>query len=54
MEKKAEKALKYYKGYEGKSPAESNAIDAEFQRIKSVVEEQKTEEKLHISDLCEY
>ncbi|XP_055304279.1 uncharacterized protein LOC129569467 [Sitodiplosis mosellana] len=47
---KAEDALKFYKGYEGKNEQEDNAIDKEFKRLKLIANERKTEEKLQTSD----
>lgn len=51
--KEAEKALKYYKGYKGKTLEECHAFSAEFQRLSGVIEQQKTQEKLKFYDLCE-
>ncbi|XP_055304280.1 facilitated trehalose transporter Tret1-like, partial [Sitodiplosis mosellana] len=47
---KAEAALKYYNGFKGKSKQEDDALYKEFERLKSIVNERKTEEKLQASD----
>lgn len=52
LKKKAENALKFYKGIEGKNEKESNAIRNEFERLKSIASERKTEEKLQLADIC--
>lgn len=49
---KAEDALKFYKGYEGASKQEDDAIFKEFDRLKLIAYERKTEEKLQASDFC--
>lgn len=46
----AEKSLKYYKGYKGSSKEEEMAFYKEFERLKLIATEQKTEEKLQLSD----
>lgn len=51
--KEAENALKYYKGYKGKSLEESRALTLEFQRLKNVIEQQRLEKRLQLNDLCE-
>lgn len=51
---KAESALKYYKGYKGKSSIEDDALFKEFERLKAISCEQKIDEKLHASDFCKY
>lgn len=50
---KAEKALKYYKGFKGKSEKEENAINYEFERLKSVAMKQKLNNKFQWSEVCE-
>lgn len=52
--KKAEKALKYYKGYKGGSSEEDMAILKEFEKLKAIVSEQKQEPKLRLADFCTY
>lgn len=53
FEQKAIDSLKYYKGYQGNSGKEDNAIDAEFDRMKSISEQQKSSnQKLVLADLC--
>lgn len=49
---KAEAALKFYKGYKGKSQKEEIALYEEFERLKSIACERKTEEELQFSDFC--
>lgn len=49
---KAEKALKYYKGYKGDSEKEDDAIFKEFERLKAIVTEQKQEEKFVAAEFC--
>lgn len=44
----------YYNSYKGKTEAEVNAFNTEFERMKSIAQEQKTDEKLHFSDFSEY
>lgn len=51
--KKAESALKFYKGCDGKDAAEANALNAEFDRLKSIANERKIDEKTHLSDFRE-
>lgn len=48
----AEAALKFYKGFTGKTPYENDAIHIELERLISVEREQKTEEKLRVADFC--
>lgn len=50
----AKDSLKYYKGYQGKSEAEIDAFNAEFERMKSIAQEQKIDDKLRLRDLSEY
>lgn len=52
--KKAEKALKYYKGYKGSNNEEDMAIIKEFEKLKAIVNEQKQGTKLRFSDFCMY
>lgn len=49
---KAEQALKFYKGYKGGSEQEDDAILKELERLKSIANERKTEEKIRASDFC--
>lgn len=49
----AQGALMYYKSYKGKTEAEINAFNAEFERMKTIAHEQKIDEKLHFSDFSE-
>lgn len=51
---RAENALKYYEGYEGKSAAEDDALFKEFEKLKAISCEQKIDEKLHAADFCKY
>lgn len=51
---KAEKALKFYKGFKGKGEPEENAINDEFERLKSVAMKQNAEDKFQASNVCEY
>lgn len=48
----AEDALKYYKGYTGKSVEENIALNDELLRLQQTVIERKAEEKLKASDIC--
>lgn len=52
FEQEARNSLKYYKGYQGNSKEEDNAIDAEFDRIKSIANQQKSNKKIVLADLC--
>lgn len=52
FEQEAKNSLKYYKGYQGNSEKEDNAIDAEFDRIKSISKQQKSNQKIVLADLC--
>lgn len=52
--KKAEIALKWYKGYKGKDPLEDRAIAKELERLQAVQNEQKITENLRLSDFCTY
>lgn len=47
---KAQKALKFYKAYKGKSEVETNVFNIEFERLKSIAKEQQADEKLHFRD----
>ncbi|XP_055299426.1 uncharacterized protein LOC129567002 [Sitodiplosis mosellana] len=47
---KAQEALKYYKGYKGKTDAEINMFNIEFERMKSIAKEQQADEKLRVND----
>lgn len=49
---KAEKALKFYKGYKGKEEVEDYAIFKEIERLKLIASERKTEEKINAADFC--
>lgn len=49
---KAEKAMKFYKGYRGISEKEDKAFFEEFERLKSNPQGQKTREKIQASDFC--
>lgn len=51
---KAEKSLKFYKGYEGKSSEEDMAIIKEFEKLKAIMTEQKQAPKLRLADFCTY
>lgn len=48
---KAEDALKFYKGYRGKTEMENIAICIEFERLKALAKERREDEKLHFKDL---
>lgn len=52
--KEAEDALKFYKGHDGKNVIEMIAISEEFERLKSIANDRKPDEKVHINDFCEY
>ncbi|XP_055307284.1 facilitated trehalose transporter Tret1-like [Sitodiplosis mosellana] len=49
--KKAEDALKYYKGYRGESVEENIALYDELERLNRIVNERKSDEKLQASDI---
>ncbi|XP_055295469.1 facilitated trehalose transporter Tret1-like [Sitodiplosis mosellana] len=49
--KKAEDSLKFYKGCKGEDADEVNAINAEFERLKSIAHEKKTDEKIYLQDI---
>lgn len=49
---KAESALMYYKGCQGNTEHEKSLFKIEYERLKSVVEEQKIRPKLQIRDFC--
>lgn len=51
---KAEKALKYYKGYKGQSQKEDDAFFKEFERLKAVITEQKQDEKFVAAEFCKF
>lgn len=48
----AEDALKYYKGFEGKSEIEVLALNTEFERLKLLSKEDKEGKSLQFSDFC--
>lgn len=50
MFQKAQDALKYYKGFKGNSEVEINMFNIEFERLKSIAQEQQADEQLHFSD----
>lgn len=50
---KAEKALKYYKGFKGQSEKEETALNYEFERLKMIAMKQKLNNKFQMSDVCE-
>lgn len=50
----AEKSLKFYKSFKGKSKEEEEAIYKELERLKLIVHERKTEVKMQTSDFCNY
>lgn len=47
---KAEKALKFYKGYKGDSEQEKIALEKEFERLKLLAEERKKDDKIRFND----
>lgn len=49
---KAEKALMFYKGCNGKTEGEKFALRQEFNRIKSIEEERKKDSKFQLKDFC--
>lgn len=49
---KAEKALKFYKGYRGISEKEDKAFFKEFERLKYIASEQKMQKRIQASDFC--
>lgn len=51
---KAEKALKYYKGCNGATVAESAAISQELERLKSLANQRQANKKLLFSDFCKW
>lgn len=48
--KKAEKAIRYYKGIEGENEREKSSLKMEFDRLKMIVNEQEQSKKLELSD----
>lgn len=50
---KAEKSLKFYKGIKSDSAADYPIFKAEFERLKSLANEQKVDQKIHLKDLRE-
>lgn len=54
FKQKAEKSLKYYKGFRGDSSEEINAFAKEFERLKLIVARQQTEQKFQVSDLRKF
>lgn len=50
---RAYKALKWYKGFKGKSEKEEMSINYEFERLKSIAMKQKLNNKFQMSDICE-
>lgn len=46
--------MKFYKGCKGENADEINALNAEFERLKSIAHEKKTDEKMYLKDICEY
>lgn len=48
----AEKSLKFYKGYEGKSTDEMLALQIEFENLKESTKNSKVSEKITIRDFC--
>lgn len=52
FEQKAKDSLKYYKGYQGNSEKEDIAINAEFDRMKSISDQQKSHRNIVLADLC--
>lgn len=51
---KAEKSLKYYKGYTGKSIDEVLAFSAEFEKRKVIANKLKIDEKIMLKDICKW
>lgn len=51
---KAERALKHYKGYKGNDDVEDDALHCEFERLKTIAMQQKTDVKVGAADLCEF
>ncbi|XP_055295168.1 facilitated trehalose transporter Tret1-like [Sitodiplosis mosellana] len=49
--KEAEDSLKFYKGFKGKNDEESNALNEEFERLKSIAHEKKADEKIDPKDI---
>lgn len=49
----AHNALKYYKGYEGKTELERNAFNKEFERLQALAKERKEDKNVHLSDFRE-
>lgn len=50
----AEKSLKKYKGYKGKTIDEIIALRVEFDRLNAVAHMHKSSEKISMKDICEY
>lgn len=49
---KAVKALKFYKGFQGKSKLEESALLKEFERLQLIASEREIETKIQASDFC--
>lgn len=49
---KAEDALKFYRGYAGRSKEEENALYNEFEKLKTITNDRKTEHKIQATDFC--
>lgn len=50
---RAQESLKYYKDYKGKTDFEIKMFSIEFERLKSIAQEQKEDEKFRITDFSE-
>lgn len=53
-DKRAERALKYYKGYKRSCKEEDVAFYKEFESLKSVSNTQKDNKKFRIEDFCKF
>lgn len=52
--KKAEDALKFYKGFDRNNANDCIAISDEFERLKAIISDRKPDEKVHVKDLCKF
>lgn len=46
--------MKHYKGYKGIDVLEDDALHWEFERLKTIAMQQKTDVKVGVADLCEF
>lgn len=50
LTQEAEKSLKFYKGYEGKSEIEKIALQKELEKLKSAIKASNLSDKVHWKD----